>query len=358
MTTSAQPSSPAFAYPAGEPPAPGSVREIAPGVLWARMPLPFSLDHINVWALRDGSRWVLVDTGIQSEATADAWRAILGRGGALADGRLGRVLVTHMHPDHVGMAGWLTRKFECDLWMTRLEYLTCRMLVADTGKVAPQDALRFLHRAGWSDDAVEHYRTRFGTFGKEIYALPDSYRRLRDGERVRIGEHEWRVMVGSGHSPEHACLHCPDLKLFLSGDQVLPAISSNVSVFPTEPLADPLSDWIASVDALRAKLPDDVLVLPAHGEPFVGLHARLEQLAEGHVAGLARLREALAEPRRAVDLFSTLFKRPVDGRSALYGFATGETLAHLNHLMQAGEVECTEDAEGVTWYLSASHAAP
>jgi glyoxylase-like metal-dependent hydrolase (beta-lactamase superfamily II) len=224
------------------------------------------------------------------------------------------------------------------------------MLVADTGKVAPQDALRFLRRAGWTDEAIERYRTRFGNFGKMIYALPDSYRRLRDGERLRIGAHEWEVVVGSGHSPEHACLHCPDLKLLVAGDQVLPGISSNISVHPTEPLADPLGDWLASIDALRARLPGDLLVLPAHGAPFVGLHERLAQLEAGHLAGLERLRQVLAEPRRAVDVFAALFKRQVDERSPLFGFATGETLAHLNRLVQAGQVACTTDGDGVTWY--------
>jgi glyoxylase-like metal-dependent hydrolase (beta-lactamase superfamily II) len=236
------------------------------------------------------------------------------------------------------------------LWISNLEYLHCRVLVGDTSREAPGDALEFYRRAGWGEAAIDNYRARFGGFGTHIYALPDSYRRLRDGDRLRIGDHEWRVVVGSGHSPEHACLHCPELSLLLSGDQVLPTISSNVSVFPTEPLADPLSDWLASIDALRTRLPGDLLVLPAHGEPFAGLHERLAQLAAGHVAGLARLREVLAEPRRAVDLFATLFKRQVHAHSALYGFATGETLAHLNHLVRAEQVEWAADARGVAWY--------
>ena len=241
-----------------------------------------------------------------------------------------------MHPDHVGMAGWLTRRFEARLWMTRLEYLTCRSLVADTGREAPDDAIRFYRRAGWSDEAIEHYRVRFGSFGRVVHTLPDSFRRLRDGERFRIGAHEWRVIVGNGHSPEHACLLCEDLKLLISGDQVLPRISSNVSVFPTEPDADPLADWIASIAKLRAAVSDDVLVLPSHGEPFRGLHARLDRLASGHEKSLTRLRRALAEPKRAIDVFGALFARPIEG-SELLGMATGESLAHLNHLVARGE---------------------
>jgi glyoxylase-like metal-dependent hydrolase (beta-lactamase superfamily II) len=183
-----------------------------------------------------------------------------------------------------------------------------------------------------------------------VHALPDSFRRLRDAESIRIGTHDWRVVVGNGHSPEHACLHCPELKLLISGDQVLPKISSNVSVFPTEPDADPLGDWIASIAKLRAALPDDVLVLPAHGEPFRGLHARLDRLASGHDKGLGRLRSALAEPKRVVDVFGALFARPIDSNGELLGLATGESLAHLNHLLARGEALHELGSDGVARY--------
>jgi len=339
---------PALDYPCGAPPEPGTAREVAPGVMWLRMPLPFSLNHINLWAVRDGDRWAIVDTGVQSPEIATAWRALLGAGGPLADG-VSRVFVTHMHPDHVGMAGWLTRKFDCRLWMTRLEYLNCRVLVADTGREAPDDGVRFYRQAGWSEDAIEHYRTRFGQFGKMVYALPESFRRLRDGETVRIGDHDWRVVVGTGHSPEHACLWCPELKLLVSGDQVLPKISSNVSVFPTEPDADPLHGWMRSIERIRATVPDDVLVLPAHNEPFRGLHARLDYLEQGHRVSLDRLRRRLEQPRRVVDVFGTLFGRPIDD-PRLLSLATGESLAHLNYLVQRGEVLTEADGDGVVWY--------
>jgi glyoxylase-like metal-dependent hydrolase (beta-lactamase superfamily II) len=135
------------------------------------------------------------------------------------------------------------------LWITRLEYLNCRVLTADTRHEAPEDGVRFYRKAGWTEEDIENYRARFGNFGKMIYQLPDSYHRLQKGDRVTIGEHQWRVIVGTGHSPEHACFYCAELKLLISGDQVLPKISSNVSVFPTEPDADPRHCHIKQVEA-------------------------------------------------------------------------------------------------------------
>lgn len=351
-------------YPCGEPPAPGTVREVAPGVLWLRMPLPFALNHINLWALADedeqGPGWAIVDTGTKSPEVLAAWRALTTPDGPLATtpqgARITRILCTHMHPDHVGMAGWLTRKFQCRLWMTRLEYLTCRTLNADTGREAPEDAIRFYRQCGWTEEALDVYRARFGGFGKYLHALPDSFRRISDGDTLRIGGQPWRVLVGRGHSPEHACLLGEHAGVLISGDQVLPRISSNVSVHPTEPDADPLADWIGSIERLRADLPDHLLVLPAHGEPFQGLHARLDRLAQGHERGLQRLRRSLGEgPKRAIDVFGALFARPIDGQGDLLGMATGESLAHLNHLLARGEATARLDSAGVRWYqLSAA----
>lgn len=338
---------PGLAYPFDTPPEPGRALEVAPGVLWIRMPLPFSLSHINLWAIADGERWTLVDTGLRTPETASAWREL--HEGALGGRGVERVIVTHMHPDHVGMAGWIARRAGCRLWMTRLEYLTCRVLIADTGRDAPEDGTRFYRRAGWDDEAIERYRARFGGFGKHTYALPDSYRRIVDGETIRIGDDDWRVIVGSGHSPEHACLHCPSRGLLISGDQVLPRISSNVSVFPTEPDADPLGEWLASLEKIARTVPDDVLVLPAHNLPFRGLHARLAELAAGHARGLAALREQLAEPRRTIDVFPALFRRPIDS-PGLLGMATGEALAHLNRLIATGDATMSVDGGGVAWY--------
>ncbi|MBS0366305.1 MAG: MBL fold metallo-hydrolase [Proteobacteria bacterium] len=315
------------------------------------MRLPMAgLDHINVWALRDEcdgrDGWTLVDTGMNTPQTAADWQtAVVGALGGLP---IHRVICTHMHPDHAGMAGWLANQHHCRLWMTRLEYITCRMLVADTGREAPEDGVQFYRAAGWDEEAIAHYRSRFGGFGRAVYTLPDSYRRVVDGERLMIGGHEWHAVIGRGHSPEHLCLHSPQLQLLISGDQVLPRITSNVSVFPTEPDGDPLKDWLESLAALKQRLPDDVLILPSHNEPFRGLHERLDSLAHGHEQRLRRVHDELREPRRAVDLFSVLFRRAV-GHDMLM-MATGESLAHLNCLIGRDLAARRTDAQGVHWY--------
>jgi len=336
-------------YPFATLPEPGQLIEVAAGVHWQRMPLPFALNHINLWALEDGDGWTLVDTGVNTPPTAAIWETVLT--GPLGGRPIKRVICTHMHPDHVGMAGWLTRRFDCPFWMTRLEYVTCRMLVADTGREAPADGLRFYRAAGWSAADLEQYKARFGEFGKMVYALPDSYHRVEEADEIRIGEHLWRAVVGRGHSPEHLCLYCPDLQVLISGDQVLPRITSNVSVFPTEPDANPLRDWLESLTAIRSAVPDDVCVLPAHNEPFHGLHARIGQLLDGHERSLSRLLEALSEPKSATDVFSLLFRRPVSGGGILQ-MATGEAVAHLNCLMHRGLVAVEAREGGVNGYRS------
>ena len=340
----------ALSYPFDTVPQPGEVLPVAPGVLWLRMRLPMpALNHINLWALADEDGWTLIDTGMQTPDTVADWQTLFA--GALAGRAVKRVICTHMHPDHIGMAGWLTRQHDCRLWTTRLEYVTCRMLVADTGREAPADGVRFYRAAGWDEAAIEHYRARFGGFGKAVYALPDSYRRVIDGEELRIGGHVWRAVVGRGHSPEHLCLHCPELALLISGDQVLPRITSNVSVFPTEPDADPLAEWLASLAAIGQRVGDEVLVLPSHNEPFRGLHARLAALIAGHEQRLERVAAELAAPRRAVDVFGLLFRRRVG--PDMLGMATGESVAHLNCLIGRGIAVRELDAGGVAWYRRA-----
>jgi glyoxylase-like metal-dependent hydrolase (beta-lactamase superfamily II) len=232
--------------------------------------------------------------------------------------------------------------------MSREEFLMCRAMAADTGREAPAVAISFYRAAGYDDEQIERYKGKFGNFGRAISPLPESFRRLVDLETITIGDRYWQVVVGSGHSPEHAALYCPALKLLISGDQVLPRITPNVSVFPTEPNGDPLQEWLSSSARIREILPDDVLVLPAHEAPFYGLHVRLSQLIEAHNRDLRSLFDYLDQPRRAVDCFPPLFSREID-RGSL-GLATGETLAHLNCLLGRRRITRRRDERGVDWY--------
>ena len=338
-------------YPFGEKtPEIGDTMEVAPGVHWVRMPLPFALEFINLWLIDDGDSWTIVDTGMPFDDTKEAWRKIFE---TKLDGRpVKRVIVTHLHPDHIGNAGWLTRKFPgSEFWITRLEYLMCRTLVADTGRNAPAAALDFLVEAGWNNEQIETYKNRFGGFGRGVSRMPDSFVRLEDGDTFEMAGETWHVVVGNGHSPEHACLFCPALNVLISGDQLLPKISSNVSVFPTEPAANPLQDWLDSCAKLREIVPEDVLVLPAHNEPFTGAHRRLTHLIDGHEKALLRLHQRLSEaPRRAVDTYPALFGRAIKPEE--HGMASGEALAHLNLLIARGMARKEIGEDGVALYYA------
>ena len=328
----------------------GDVMEIAPGLYWLRMHLPFSLSHINLWILEDGDGWTVVDTGVNVEECRETWDRMFGA--VMNERPLKRVIVTHLHPDHIGCAGWLTDKFDVPLWMTRDEYLLARVLVADTGRATPEEGDRFYRGAGFQPDQMDFYHRMFGLFGKFVHELPESFHRLRDGDEVAIGDQRWEVIVGRGHSPEHACLYNARQNLLISGDQLLPTISSNVSVFPTEPDANPLADWLDSLEALKNRIPEDVLVLPAHGKPFRGAHERLDELIAEHHDCLVKLEARCDEPQRAVDVFPALFKSKIDNKNLI--MATGESIAHLNYLLDTGRLSVERDDDGVNWYQSAN----
>lgn len=336
-------------YPFDKRPELGDTVQIIPGVMWVRMRLPFQLNHINLWLLEDGDGWTVVDCGLRDEGTAEAWKTLFA--GAMANRPVKRVIVTHLHPDHVGLAGWLVRRFGVELWMSRTDYLLCRNLVADTDQEAPEEGIRFYRAAGFSEDALETYKTRFGGFGRGVYHLPNAFRRIQDGEPIEIGGRVWEVVVGRGHAPEHGCLWCREENIFISGDQILPRISSNVSVFPTEPDANPLQEWIDSCAKLMALLPQDVLVLPSHNEPFRGARLRLQELIDMHELNMEKLVAICAEPKRAVECFPALFRSRIT--SGNYLMATGESLAHLNCLRARGAIVRTTDGNGTDWYRSA-----
>jgi len=335
----------ALDYPLDGRPADGETMAIAPGLQWLRMPLPFVLNHINLWLLEDHQAWCLVDTGIDAPETRQVWDRLLA--GPLSARPVTRVIVTHLHPDHIGLAGWLTARSGAQLWMSREEYLSARMLAADSPP-PPEVALRFYSAAGFSSAQLQTYTERFGRYTSLLSPLPEAYHRLRDGDVLSIGAQRWEIIVGRGHSPEHACLFCAELNLLIAGDQVLPTISPNVSVWPTEPAADPLGDWLHACRSLPQRLPADVLVLPAHGRPFRGLQPRLAALIAEHEAGLDKILELCREPRRAVDLFPALFRSAIGPGNLV--MAAGEARAHLNYLEQQSALQVSIDADGLRWY--------
>ncbi len=330
-------------------PADGETMSVAEGISWLRMPLPMALNHINLWLLRDDRGWVIVDTGIDTRTTRDLWQQVFVD--SMDNDPATHVVATHLHPDHVGCANWLVDRFGVDLWMTREEYLLCCVLVNDTGMAAPEEGVYFYKAAGFTADQLAAYRANFGMFGKFVKGMPRAYRRMQDGEQLVFAGHAWEVVTGCGHSPEHACLYDPARNILISGDQVLPTISPNVSVWPTEPMADPLKDFFMSIDKLERKLPDDVLVLPAHGKPFRGARVRLEQLRKEHEDKLAVLLENSDEPRRVVDVFPDLFGAAINDGNRI--MATGEALAHLHYLCNTGDLTADRDENGVDWFRRA-----
>ncbi|MGE0179296.1 MAG: MBL fold metallo-hydrolase [Sphingomonas sp.] len=335
-------------YPFGrKTPDYGAVLPLADGVGWTRLPVPGALNHINIWLLDDGDGLAIVDTGLDIPQSREAWDSLFA--GPMAGRTVTRVICTHFHPDHIGLAGWLCERFGVRLWMSRDEWLFARMLTADVREAPPVEAIAYWRMAGWSEDAIAAEAAKgWGRFASAVSPVPVAFRRMQEGDELAIGDRQWRVVVGNGHCPEHACLLDEAGKLLIAGDQVLPRITSNVSLSLSEPEADPLGDWLASIAKLRT-LPEDLLVLPSHGEPFTGLHARLDKLAQGHAGRLDALHAHLAEPKRAVDCFGVLFARAVGDH---VGLATGEALAHLRHLEETGRAS-REDRAGVAWFRAA-----
>lgn len=333
------------------PPDGGAV-EVAEGVFWARLPLPFALDHVNVWLLRDGEGWTVVDTGQDDLATRAAWDGLAAS--LLGERRVRRVISTHHHPDHVGLSAWMTRRWGAELWTTRTEWLYGRAFSLRPLAETRAHARAYFRRAGLPAEALEPVVECCRSYPDSV-TVPPAFRRLRHGEELTIGGVRWRVLVGGGHSPEHACLYAPERKLFVAGDQVLPHITPNVSIWPSEPAEDPLTDFVATLEALRT-LPDDVLALPSHGRPFFGLRRRCDELALHHRARLAAVLAACEEPRTAHEVMGVLFDRALDPHQTT--FAAGEALAHLNHLVMQGELRRVRPARGPDRYARARDRVP
>ena len=329
-------------YPYDAAPEEGDAREVADGILWMRLPLPMALDHVNVYAIRDGAGWAVVDTGFDTSKTRAIWETLLA--GPMRGLPVTRVIVTHHHPDHVGLAGWFMAR-GAELITTRTAWLTARMLVLDVQEAPTPETLAFWRAAGMDAATLEKRASeRPFNFADIVAPLPLGFTRIREGDVVEIGGRHWDVRIGNGHAPEHATLWCREEALVLGGDQLLPSISPNLGVYATEPAADPVTEWIESCTHLAHYAKADHLVLPGHKLPFTGLPDRLRQLIENHHGALSRLREHLDRPRTAAECFAPLFKRRID--AGTYGLALVESVAHLNHLLALGEVTREKREDG------------
>ncbi|HEY0845617.1 MAG TPA: MBL fold metallo-hydrolase [Noviherbaspirillum sp.] len=330
-------------------PAPGAVQQVAPGVFWVRMGLPFALDHINLWLIRDDKGWTVVDCGIATDATRASWETVFAT--ALDGLPVVRVIATHCHPDHVGLSDWLCARWNAPLWMTTGEYGFARMMSASLPGVDGTAMMPHFQRHGLVDEAMlDQLKGRRSYYPTLVPAVPASYHRMQDRQTFRIGEHEWRVITGFGHSPEHASLSCPSLNLLISGDMVLPRISTNVSVFAVEPDANPVQLYLDSLDKYR-DLPPDTLVLPSHGKPFRGLHTRIAQLHDHHRERLAEVVHACATPQSAADIVPVMFRRKLDAHQLT--FAMGEALAHLHKLWFDGVLVRESGSDGILRFRTA-----
>jgi len=333
-------------YPIETPPGFGEAHEVADGVLWLRLPLPMALDHVNVFALDDGDGWTLIDTGIGTKRGREAMEAALA--GPLKGKPVRRVLVTHHHPDHIGLAGWFMGQ-GAELLTTRTSYLMARMLALDVQERPVAEALAFYRSAGASAEVIAKRETeRPFNFADVIAPLPLGFKRIQDGDRLTIGGRRWVVRIGHGHAPEQATLWSEGGDLVLGGDQLLPSISPNLGVYPTEPDADPVADWLASCRTFQPLAREEQFVLPGHKLPFFGLPTRLDQLIENHVSALNRLEGALATPASAGECFLPIFKREIGAGE--YGLALVEAFAHCQHLWKAGRVTRDIRSDGAFVY--------
>lgn len=327
-------------FPQETPPDEGEAREIAPGILWMRLPLPMALDHVNVYALDEGDGWTVIDTGMNSKRSRALWERLLT--GPLGGKPVTRLIGTHHHPDHIGLAGWFQDRGAA-LWMTRTAWLYARMLVLDEQPQMTPEQRLYYTRAGMPEALLNQRATeRPFNFCDMVHPMPVGFTALSEGQVLRMAGRDWVVRLGSGHAPDHATFWTEGL--VIGGDQLLPGISANIGVYPTEPEADPLGEWLESCRRFQAFADDGQFILPGHKLPFFGLPLRLRQMIENHEGALDRLSDHLDRPRTAHDCFAPLFKREIGPGE--YGLALVETVAHLNHLLRRGAVSRQLDARG------------
>ncbi len=334
-------------FPFETPPAEGEAIEIAEGVLWMRLPLPMALDHVNVYALDDGDSWTVIDTGMSSRRTRALWETLMA--GPLAGKPVARVVVTHHHPDHVGLAGWFQSEHGAELVTTRTAWLFSRMLTLDEQDVWPEETLAYYRSAGMDKEFYDKRAAdRPFNFADTVYPMPLGFTRIKQGDVFHMGGRDWDVHIGNGHAPEHATFWSRDDNLVITGDQILSSISPNIGVYATEPMADPLGDWLEACERLSSLARPDHLALGGHKLPFSRLPLRMRQLIDNHHGALERLMEALETPHTAADCFPYLFKRSIGPGE--YGLALVESVAHVNHLYHLGQVERWARDDGAWLY--------
>lgn len=332
-------------YPHPHPPAAGERIEVAPGVFWLRMPLPFQLNHINLWLLRDGDGWTIIDTGFPDDEVRETWTRIIEQ----LDGPVKRLIVTHFHPDHLGLAVWLMEKTDATLSMTAGEFLTAHAVWNEVGGHGARFMVEQFRQHGLDDEHLAKFEKRGSGYRKAVPALPDYYQRLKAGDVAAVDGKKWQILIGYGHAPEHMALYCAELGVLISGDMLLPKISTNISVFAATPNDDALGWFLNSLDDLAREMPAQTLVLPSHGLPFVGVQSRVAALQAHHEERLQALEEACQiVPQSAAELLDVLFQRALDTHQTM--FAMGEAIAHLNLLEQTGRLSRNTDAHGVIRY--------
>ncbi|MEC7762075.1 MAG: MBL fold metallo-hydrolase [Pseudomonadota bacterium] len=331
-------------FPYDEMPEFGAIVEIAEGILWTRLPLPYRLDHVNIYFIRDGEGWAIIDTGIRTDEAIATLEAVLA--GPLEGAPITRVIATHAHPDHVGLAGWLCEKFDAPLLTSFSTYMGVRVVSQGRSDADTRYSFSFYRSHGMSEELASLVAIRGNEYLKHVYPMPLQFLRLLMADVLEIGGRTFRVMTGDGHAQEQVMLYCEEEKLFFAADQVIERISPNISVFEGDPNGDPLGHFLRSLRLMRQEIPDDVLVLSGHRRPFYGLHARCTELEEHHEERCDLIREACAKgPHSTADLVPILFTRKLDPHQMSFAFT--ETLAHVNRLVRRGEIESRTDGDRV-----------
>jgi glyoxylase-like metal-dependent hydrolase (beta-lactamase superfamily II) len=334
-------------FPIPVAPTPGTVTDVAPGIRWLRLPLPYRLDHVNIYLIENQGGWTALDSGLGTDECKDAWQAALA--GPLRGQNLKSLIVSHFHPDHVGLAGWLCEKYDIELTMPRPEYLHSLLLQFAPADYGEGVFRPFYKRHGLSAEATEIVLSRGHEYLKRTTGVPASYHRVKHGDTLSVAARDFQVLTGGGHALEQAMLYRPQENLFLAADQVIARISPNVSVHPMEPGLDALGIYLNSLRAIRDSVQPDVLVLPGHGLPFLGLHDRVQELIDHHAARCGDIAVGCMEvPLSVAEIVPVLFTRPLDAHQT--GFAFGEVLAHVNHMLGRDELRLETDAGGVDRY--------